>query len=246
MPGVGKSEYPELAPTKAFEVVERVGRENVKTGSGLATVMGLKSPDSGYFYHQVSSLTKFYGLIDRSKGTVALTPLGARIAHPLSVDDKRRAQGEAVRRVGLFASLFDRLGAEFHEADFRTTLRDVTQAPLVDIERLGGEVEALYKDALRYLPAAGTRMPLVESGELAESQTPHAPVAARGSLASEPSLGHQPGYRVFQGDGVYLRIKKDRDALEEALTTIQGWLKRHSAADATNKTSEDRVDRTDG
>jgi hypothetical protein len=36
---------------------------------------------------------------------------------------------------------------------------------------------------------------------------------------------------VFQGDGVYLKIKKDKDALEEALTTIQGWLKRHTPAE---------------
>lgn len=229
MPGIGKLDYPELNPSKAFEIVERVGRENVKTGNGLASVMGLKSPDSGYFYHQVSSLTKFYGLIDRTKGTVALTPLGERIAHPLSDEDRRRAQSEAIRRVGLLSALFDRLGKEFHEADFRTTLRDLTQAPLAEIERAGSEVEALYKDAQQYLTAGAVserdtreRLAYAEPRGSGRSSEPQ-PASRSGSV-----LGHEPGYRVFEGDGVYLKIKKDKESLEEALTTIQGWLKRHT------------------
>lgn len=228
MPGIGKSDYPELTPTKAFEIVERVGRESVKTGNGLASVMGLKSPDSGYFYHQVSSLTKYYGLIDRTKGTVALTPLGERIAHPLSEEDKRRAEGEAVRRVGLIVALFDRLGTEFHEADFRTALRDVTQAPLAEIERAASEVEALYKDAQRYLTSSFQGK---ASSERAESSSPGSGPEAHAVTHSEAGFSHEPGYRTFQADGVFLKIKKDKDSLEEALATIQGWLKRHSGPD---------------
>lgn len=228
MPGIGKAEYPEVVPSKAFDIIERVGRENVRTASGLAAVMGLKSPDSGYFYHQVSSLTKFYGLIDRAKGTVALTPLGERIAHPLSDVDKRKAEGESVRRVALLSNLFEKLGPEFHESDFRTTLRDVTQAPLADIERYAGEVDALYKDALRYLssPLGGRDGPY----GAAPTRTPGEaePLERRLDPTRGPSLAHEPGYRVFQGDGVYLKIKKDKESLEEALTTIQGWLKRHT------------------
>jgi hypothetical protein len=234
MSGIGKADYPELRPSKAFEIVERVGRENVKTASGLATVMGLKSPDSGYFYHQVSSLTKFYGLIDRSKGTVALTPLGERIAHPLSQDDKSRAQAEAVRRVGLIAALFDRLGTEFHEDDFRTTLRDITQAPLAEIERAGSEIEALYKDAERFLGGSthGSASPSVSLDPPPRTSQSALP-SAGGTRTSEGVPAHEPGYRTFQGDGVFLKIKKDKESLEEALTTIQGWLKRHSADDSS-------------
>jgi hypothetical protein len=232
MPGIGKSDYPELTPTKAFEIVERVGRESVKTANGLASVMGLKSPDSGYFYHQVSSLTKYYGLIDRTKGTIALTPLGERIAHPLGEEDKRKAQGEAVRRVGLIASLYDRLGTEFHEADFRTTLRDVTQAPLVEIERSASEVETLYKDAQRYLTSAFQGKAQPERTEFASARSGP---EQRGTTHSEPVLSHEPGYRTFQADGVFLKIKKDKDSLEEALATIQGWLRRHSRTDDSDK-----------
>jgi hypothetical protein len=238
MPGMGKSDYPELTPTKAFEIVERVGRENVKTGSGLANVMGLKSPDSGYFYHQVSSLTKFYGLIDRTKGTVALTPLGERIAHPLSEDDRTRAQSEAVRRVGLVATLFDRLGTEFHEADFRTTLRDITQAPLAEIERAGGQVETLYKDSLRYLPNSGIKRTSAERTDLTSSARPESRMETRDGTHPDPSFAHEPGYRTFVADGVYLKIKKDKESLEEALTTVQGWLKRHSGGDTETKSTD--------
>lgn len=229
MPGIGKADYPELTATKAFEIVERVGRENVKTASGLADVMGLKSPDSGYFYHQVSSLTKFYGLVDRTKGTVALTPLGERVAHPLSDDDKKRAQAESVRRVDLLVALFDRLGSEFHEADFRMTLRDVTQAPLAEIEKEGNRVESLYKDSLRFFvggPGTGNAAAVrAARAQTAEGNRTDAHVSPRQDAPS----GHESGYRVFQADGVYLKIKKDKDSLEEALATIQGWLKRHSS-----------------
>lgn len=235
MAGLGKMDYPELTPSRAFEIAEKVGRENVKTASGLANVMGLKSPDSGYFYHQVSSLTKYYGLIDRAKGTVVLTPLGERIAHPLSDADKVRAQAEAVRRVGMLSALYDRLGSGFHEADFKTTLRDVTGAPLADIERSSEEVERLYRDAQRYLAQVGP--PPTEPtgttpgvGQLSEGRG-EMPSAAMGGL-------HEPGYRIFQSDGVYLKIKKDRESLEEALATIQGWLGRHSHRGGEAKVSE--------
>lgn len=232
MPGIGNVDYPQLTPSQAFEIVEKVGRENVKTASGLASVMGLKSPDSGYFYHQVSSLTKYYGLIDRAKGTITLTPLGERIAHPLSQGDKALAQAEAARRVTLLSSLYGRLGKEFHDADFRTTLRDVTQAPLADIERSATEIERLYRDALRYLSKSGQEK--AASGPDVPSHADSIP--SPGERPTSPDLAHapahEPGFRTFQSDGVYLKIKKDRDSLEEALTTIQGWLKRHSGPDS--------------
>jgi len=236
MAGIGREDYPQLTPSEAFEIVEKVGRENVKTANGLASVMGLKSPDSGYFYHQVSSLTKYYGLIDRAKGTITLTPLGERIAHPLSEADKSLARAEAVRRVTLLSSLYGRLGKEFHEADFRTTLRDVTQAPLADIERNAPEIEKLFRDSIRYLsqaPPTGGVTPqdipkLLESSERASGASP-SPTAHQGRA-------HEAGFRTFESDGVYLKIKKDRDSLEEALATIQGWLKRHTEPEGKTET----------
>jgi hypothetical protein len=238
MPGIGKEDYPELVPSRAFDIVERIGRESVKTANGLASVMGLKSPDSGYFYHQVSSLTKYYGLIDRTKGVIALTPLGERIAHPLSEEDKKQAQAEAVRRVGLLSALFERLGKEFHEADFRTTLRDVTQAPLAEIEKLGGDVETLYKDSLRFLSgiAPGKRTPARTEPALAEGQKSRP--ESRMDQRQDPVLAHEPGYRVFQSDGVYLRVKKDVESLEEADAVIQAWIKRASAVGRPPEPSE--------
>ena len=228
MAGIGKADYPELTPSEAFEIVEKIGRENVKTASGLASVMGLKSPDSGYFYHQVSSLTKYYGLIDRTKGSIALTPLGERIAHPLSEADKNLARGESVRRVGLLSALYERLGNEFHEAEFRTTLRDVTQAPLASIETAAPEIEKLYRDAQRYVAHSTP----TQRGTAVDTTQSSSSVDRRPDRGSSPDQGpipaHEGGYRTFQADGVYLKIKKDRDSLEEALTTIQGWLKRHS------------------
>ncbi len=238
MAGIGKEDYPQLTPSEAFEIVEKVGRENVKTANGLASVMGLKSPDSGYFYHQVSSLTKYYGLIDRAKGTITLTPLGERIAHPLSEGDKSLARAEAVRRVTLLSSLYGRLGKEFHEADFRTTLRDVTQAPLADIERSAPEIEKLFRDAVRYLsqsPSTGG-VAAQDIPRLLESS--ERPTVPRTSQAIPQGRTHEAGFRIFESDGVFLKIKKDRDSLEEALATIQGWLKRHAGPEVQTQTKD--------
>jgi hypothetical protein len=243
MAGIGKEDYPELTLTEAFEIVEKVGRENVKTATGLATVMGLKSPDSGYFYHRVSALTKYYGLLDRAKGNVNLTTIGERIAHPLSESDKAAARAEAASKVPLLRSLFDTLGSEFHDADFRTKLRDVTQAPLAEIEKNAPFIERLYRDSIRYFSAVGQASP---------SRTPSPPPVAFPGVQGPPSPRdltrdnnlrphheHEPGFRTFESDGVYLKIKKDRDSLEEALATIQGWLRRYSKAQDPEKEVRD-------
>ncbi|HEV2449081.1 MAG TPA: hypothetical protein VGU43_01565, partial [Thermoplasmata archaeon] len=71
MASIGRAEYPELIPSDAFDIAEKMGKGSVKTANGLASVMGLGSTDSGYFYHRVAALTKYYGVVDRSKLSVS-------------------------------------------------------------------------------------------------------------------------------------------------------------------------------
>lgn len=229
MAGIGNAEYPEMFLSEAVEIVERMGRESVKTKAGLLDVMGLKT-ENGYFYHRVSALTKYFGLMDRSLSNVALTPLGERVAHPLSVEDKRAAIAEAAARVPLLKSLFDSLGRNFHDADFRTKLRDVTQAPLPAIQKVAPYVEKLYRDAVPYMAdrtAQSRDTPLAQTEGDTNLRVPGGQMPAGAPPGPPLQTRHESGYRTFEGDGVFLKVKRDPEALNEALVTIQGWLTLH-------------------
>jgi hypothetical protein len=236
MAGIGKETYPDLTLSEAAAIVERVGRDSVRTATGLAAVMGLKSINSGYFYNKVSAMTKYYGLLERTKGDIALTSLGERIAHPLSVFDKRAALAESVGRVSILKALYGALGPNFHEADFKTKLKDVTQAPLADIERVSPQIERIYRDSIPYFgpESVGVAEQALGGGSSADG----ARIAVRApDLGSAPLLGPEAGYRTFQGDGVYLRVKNDRDALEEAAGMLKGWLARQKKKGRGNDSS---------
>jgi hypothetical protein len=225
MAKIGREEYPELTLSQSVDIAEKVGRQNVKTNAGLAQVMGLKSVDSGYFYHLASALTKYFGVINRTKDSVSLTPLGQRIAHPISDSDRRMALAEAAGRVKLLELLYQSLGHSFHEADFRTKLRDVTGASPAEIEKAGSFVERIYRDAIPYMqqvpppsgaqPQDGATTPPRSGGESLGSRS-----------GPRSSLTQEPGTRTFEADGVYLAIRQDLDSLEEADAVIQAWLVR--------------------
>jgi hypothetical protein len=241
MAGIGDQEYPELTPSEAISIAERVGRESVKTKSGLVAVMGLKDA-SGYFYHRVSALTKYYGLIDRSLTNVTLTPIGERIAHPLSEADKRAAMADAVGRVPLLRVLHEALGRNFHDADFRTKLKEVTHAPLSDIEKQGPFLEKVYRDAIQYLEAA----PPAHSAPSGSGPVDPAGGEGKTTVSGGPTaLAHpqgqsEPGYRIFTGTGVFLKVKEDPIALREALVTIQGWISLHEPGGTRPKSEKAR------
>jgi hypothetical protein len=236
MATIGREEYPELSLSEALAITERVGRENVRTANSLAVVMGLRNSDSGWFYHKVSALTKYFGLVERTKGNVSLTPLGERIAHPLSDSDRISARAEAAQRVTLLRSLYTALGPSYHDADFRTKLRDVTQAPLAEIEKHANAVEQLYRDSIQYFAmGGGTSLNMPAAIASPQPHTTPSEAAHGGSRV----ISHEPGYRTFEGDGVYLKVKKDRDALEEARVTIEGWIKLHVNPGTTRATDSD-------
>lgn len=226
MPKIGSLEYPALTLSEASEIAEKVGHEGVKTKQGLVEVMGLKNPN-GYFYHKVSSMTKYYGLLERGLDIVRLTSTGERIAHPLSAEDKRKALAEAAERVPLFHALFDSLGANYHDADFRTKLRDLTQAPLQAIQIVSAAVERLYRDAASYMSASGIVPPAStpSTGNDVTSGGPLARVSSRDG--GDVHHAHEAGFRIFEGDGVFLKVRKDPEALGEALATITAWVSLH-------------------
>ena len=231
MTSVGTADFPEMSVTEAIEVIENIKREKVQTTTALGKVMGLKSVATGRFYNKLAALTKHYGLIDRQKTTVTLTPLAKRIVYQVSDEDRNAAIAEVARRVPLFKELYQSLGPEFNELDFPTKLLELTRAEHEDITEKGSRVERYYRDAIQYLRSS---VPSIGGPPQEKSQRPrfHAE-GSRSDAATEDSDQQtwrpvsEPGYRTFEGDGVYLRIKTDPEALEEAIATIRGWQTRH-------------------
>jgi hypothetical protein len=230
MTSIGNGDFPEMTPSEAVEVVEGIKREKAQTTAGLGKVMGLTNTGTGFFYGKLAALSKHYGLIDRQKTSITLTPLGKRIAYRLSEEDRGAAISEMVKRVPLLRDLFQALGPEFSDLDFPEKLRSITNADPEEIESKGPRVEKLYRDAIPYLanqrpaqtvgPQSGLR------NEPAFRAVPGGPGTSGDAGTLAAGLTHEPGYRTFHSDGVVLKIKKDPEALEEARAVIAAWILR--------------------
>lgn len=257
MATIGRMEYPELTLTQAVEITEKVGRQNVKTIVGLAQVMGLKSINSGYFYHQVSALTKYFGVVNRTRESISLTPLGERIAHKLTDADRRLALAEAASRVRLLPALYEALGQSYHEADFKTKLRDVTGASLPEIEKAAAFVERLYHDAIPYIaqvPAQGlTSQPARESAEEHPGSGGRPPKYNLGSLLgiseSDMDRAIDSEFRTYKTTGIALVVKRDLKSLREAEMMLRAWRElqeEHEKAARPKRTEPKGGDGSDG
>ena len=107
-----------MTVSEAVQFVEAVKRDKIQTLPALGKVMGITSLNSGAAFVRFSALTKHYGLIDRRKNTVTLTPLAKRIVYPVSPQDRRDAIRDVALRVPLISQLFSSLGPSYHERHF--------------------------------------------------------------------------------------------------------------------------------
>jgi hypothetical protein len=239
MPVIGRLEYPEVSFSNALETVEAISSKSIKTVHGLAVELGYstksKSP-GGTFYYKLVALDKLYGLIERSKGSLSLSPLGQRIAYPLNEDDKAAAIRESVGRVEILRLLFNDLGSSFSDGDFRPALKKLTGANPDQIAAQAVRVEGLYRDALKYLGSGAGWQDVQEGGPVAVSESSSPSESGAAPVASPP--GHRPRgvggvpqtlpIPVFEGavrnlhseDGYYIRIKLDTEVIEEAIAVL--------------------------
>src|SRR5256885_11255140 len=83
----------------ALDIVGVIRENKIESLDNLATKLGHKTADSGGFSIKIASLAK-YGLADRSKGKIRLTPLALKILMPIGGDkEKYEACREAVFHV---------------------------------------------------------------------------------------------------------------------------------------------------
>ena len=231
MTSIGSAEFPEMPFSEALKTIEGIKREKAQTTAALGKVMGLTSTTTGYFYQKLSSLSKFYGLVDRDKANLTLTDLAKRIVYSLSEADRQAAIRESIFRVTLFQRLFQALGPDYHELDFPTKLLEVTKASHEEIADKSEKVEALYRDAVQYLRGGEVVTPTPGSPTEPTAARSHIGGGSSGSTSPEPRAlppivaGTAEDYWTFHTGDSFVRLKKkDPKLLHTAKRVIDAWL----------------------
>jgi hypothetical protein len=240
MPTIGRLEYPEVSFSDALDTIEKIKSKNIKTIHGLAEELGYstksKSP-GGTFYYKLVALDGQYGLIQRERGNLTLSPLGQRIAYPLNDADRAAAINESLQRVEILRSLFKDLGVAYHDSDFRPKLRELTGAPPDQIAAQATRIENLYKDALQYMSAASLVLPSEPSPApmLNASSALQAPPSG-GRRSPKIDLGslfetafkdpNKPVRTLHSEDGYYIRVVLDTNVIDEAIAVLEALKKR--------------------
>lgn len=216
--------------SEALKTIEGIKREKAQTTAALGKVMGLTSITTGYFYQKLSSLSKFYGLVNRDKNNLTLTELAKRIVYPIGDADRSAAIRESIFRVVLLQKLYQSLGPDYHELDFPTKLLEVSKSTHEEIEEKSEKVEALYRDAVQYLRG---RDGLEAVAPVQTGSPPPASAQASAGTHHELASGIIPPIRggssddfwVFNTGDSFVRLKKkDPKLLHTAKRVIDAWL----------------------
>jgi hypothetical protein len=238
MTAIGTLEFPEISFSEALDIIEKIKSKNIKTMAGLAEELGYSSKSfGGNFYYKLAALSKSYDLISRQRQSISLTGLGQRIAFPLNDEDRSAAINESVSRVGLFRLLFQGLGMNYHDSDFRPRLREVTGASPDQIAREGSRIESLYRDAVKYLKVdAATTAPAEANRETALAPMPSSVVGRSIERSSTPANVRRfegPVRTIHSEDGYYIQIILDDEVIGEAIAVLEALRNRLAAKTGT-------------
>jgi len=139
---------PYLSLPEAFSLVAQI----YANGGGEATYDVLSrivgnSTSSSSFTRKLSAL-KAYGLVDEtSKGTITLSPLGSKIAAPLSPVDGALAKREAFLRLKVFAQVHEKHKGKLLPAD--EFLRNLIEQEFAMPRDVATEWLRAFKDGIR-------------------------------------------------------------------------------------------------
>jgi hypothetical protein len=248
MTSIGNSEFPEMTISEAVDVIEGVKREKAQTTTALGKVMGLTNVTTGFFYNKTAALSKFYGLVDRQKADINLTPLAKRVVYATSNSDREAALYEVASRVPLLANLYNALGPEFHELDFSTKLLTITGADREELAAKSPKIEKLYRDAIQYLRPGARTISTAQTGGLTELKPPvgglevrgssEAPWTDRSSAEAIPYI-KRPVRNLHSPDGYFIRVRLDVGVIEEAIAVLTALRNREAhLSPGTGSTAE--------
>lgn len=221
-----------MTVTEAIGFIDAVKRDKVQTVPALGKVLGLGSIKSGFAFVRISALSKYYGLIERNKNSVTLTPLAKRVVYATSPERRTEAIRDVALHVPLLRELYSELGPDYHELDFPEKLAALTHASPEEITARASKVERIYSDAVKYLSAAPPTPAEAPGGGETPPAGSTAVTTPPGTRPPPPPGGSNLGFHLtaddrhwmYQDGETILRVEKNRKKVRIAIGTLNVWL----------------------
>lgn len=151
---------------KALRIVEIIDEHKLSLVENLSEKLGHTRPTSGTFTRKLASLVK-YGLVNRSGGTIELTPLAVEIVHPKNDEERLQSCGRAIRGIPLMNDLDKRLEGRLPGEDFWIQLLELTNVERDKAKEHAPAIRNVYKHALHYLtPTRGRKVDETEDEDI--------------------------------------------------------------------------------
>ncbi|MDA4128651.1 MAG: hypothetical protein OK422_04270 [Thaumarchaeota archaeon] len=151
MPKAGRYDYPYRDLDDCVEFLRKAfdtKKEYNMSRDSFATAIGQSSKGGG-FNLLVGSLAMF-GLVETGGGEIKYTELAKTILFG-EPNQKPKAMEEAVRKVTVFAEVFDKYGANFTDEQLRLFLKDKAVVDIAEANSLAQLVGKSLKSHLKYL-----------------------------------------------------------------------------------------------
>jgi len=219
------SKFPEISLGDAIGIAQAISSKNIKTEQSLATELGYSAKaHGGIFFYKWAALTKFYGLVEPSRKNITLSRLGERIVSPLSDADRIAAIRESFNRVDLFKQLYETLGANYHPADFKPKLAELTGLSPTEVASVAHRYEGIYKDAVSFIEFGDATL-ATASAEIVKPELVGRPTPAPSSRFTPIARGiptiEGPVRTLHSDDGYFIQVKLDESVIEEAIAVLQ-------------------------
>ena len=201
--------------SEMLEVANVMYQGKIETLENLALKLGHQTVKSGGFNMKIASLSKF-GLADRQKGQVKLTPLAKKILLPVGGDkEKYEACREAILGVPLLKRLYERLdGEEVRQDDLWSHLYEVSGDREASVKE-AAPVYRIYTDALTYLRKAEQVSPSI----------PESPGPVASQESTKPPIERNPSVdgslvRVQSGD-LLIQLPRTKENIEIIVSALK-------------------------
>ncbi|MBI2448715.1 hypothetical protein HYV49_00280 [Candidatus Pacearchaeota archaeon] len=151
MAKIGTFYTPDIKLSEAFEIINRIYKEKIKTADGLATLLGHENARSGTFQNKLSALKKL-GLINSGTLGINLTQTAEKIVLPKNPLEKDEGYKEVFQRMPLFLKIREKLGSNLVDSqNFWVHLMEITGIGRSDAEAEATRIRNIYMDSLRYM-----------------------------------------------------------------------------------------------
>jgi hypothetical protein len=171
MPKAGRYDFPMIALDDTIERLRKivdVSKANVIKRDQAAEILGMKH--RGGWTGSLFGAMAQWGLVDTGENQLRVTELARKILYG-EPNEVNEAKTEAVKRIEIFADIFQQYGDTITDEQLRTFLRQKAFVDISEVQSLANEVGKIYKKVAMYLrpvaqvPKAEVPKLSVENGE---------------------------------------------------------------------------------